>query len=130
MSPFWTDPYWRINQPGPRRQSDGLSSTTPPAQSLLPPVTTPCSLQGGGGAAARTAEREARREERHEEGLSIGSDPMSNYLDSNGFEVQPATADRIFRYPSKVNEALAAQLSDEADRLARHRAKWAERHLP
>jgi phospholipase C len=69
------------------------------------PATLACSLRSGG-------ERSARRDETHDErteGLEIGDPRVVEYLDHLGFDVTPATADRIFTNPDSVNGALGEQ---------------------
>ena len=68
----------------------------------LPPVTLPCSLQLGAQAAA-TEQRIHERQEKNE-GPSIGDPIVTEYLERLGYDVQPATPERVFAHPSKARE--------------------------
>jgi phospholipase C len=66
------------------------------------PAATPCSTQGnrGGSAAATTETAESQ------EGLHIGDPIMVEYFKRLGYEVKPATADRVFSNPDAAKRAL------------------------
>ncbi len=64
----------------------------------LPPATTPCSLQGF----ARTPSQE--RQERRKEGPGLGA--LAPYAESLGYEIKPATVERVFRDPGRIDPAL------------------------
>ena len=83
----------------------------PPLPSPVVPVTLPCSLKS---ARERGVVERDEREDEREEGLEIGDPVMSEYFERLGFDVVPATADRVFRNPGSVNSALAEQWADRA----------------
>jgi phospholipase C len=75
------------------------------------PVTQPCSLKSG---RERAAVRRDERLDEREEGLEIGDPIMIEYFERLGYDVTPATTDRIFRNPGSINSALAEQWQDRA----------------
>nr|MBA2523049.1 hypothetical protein [Solirubrobacterales bacterium] len=65
----------------------------------LPPLTTSCTVQG------LLPKRSAVRAERAEEGPGLGA--LADYAERLGYEIQPATPERVFRDPSPSARALA-----------------------
>ena len=61
------------------------------------PLTTPCVVQGGSPASEGTES---------DEGLSIGDPIMLDYFEKLGYDVQPATAERVFSNPDAAKRAL------------------------
>ncbi len=64
----------------------------------LPPASTPCSLQG----LARTKAQE--RAERAREGPGLAA--LAPYAERLGYEIKPATVERVFRDPGRIDPAL------------------------
>jgi phospholipase C len=77
----------------------------PDLPSPQPPATTSCSSQLGARAG-----KEARAHELQErnEGLSIGDPAVVEYIERQGYSVEPATPERIFRHPSRAEKDLGA----------------------
>jgi phospholipase C len=73
-----------------------------------PPVTTPCG--------SILAEREAASEQEEHEGLHIGDPVVIEYMERQGYKIEPATPERIFRNPSKATERLGRQWRAERSR--------------
>jgi phospholipase C len=75
----------------------------PDVPTLQPPATTSCTTQLGS-----QAKQEARALERAErnEGLHIGDPLMVDYIQSQGYSVEPATPERVFRHPRRVPKHL------------------------
>jgi phospholipase C len=71
----------------------------PPHPSPQPPATTPCSAQLGARAQQETL---AHRRQELSEGLSIGDPRVVEYVQAQGYAVEPATPERIFRNPGRA----------------------------